>query len=139
MSYSSLAAGFLPVLLFLAGLLLMDSYKLVPMRTLAASLAAGVGAAGLALLTNDALVNASVVSWDTLVHFVAPTVEETFKALFVIWLISGERVGFTVDAAICGFAIGTGFGLIENVHHARVYGDMGLGMWLGRGLGPAIM
>jgi len=139
MPFAPLAAGFLPVLLFLAGLRLMDSYKLVPWRTLAASLVAGALAAGLAYLANTAIIFGAHVPLPVVPRLVAPVVEESLKALFLVWLIVGERVGFMVDAAICGFAVGTGFALIENIYYAQMLGDFTLGLWLARGLGTAIM
>ena len=48
-----LLLGLLPVVLFLAALILMDSYKLVSRRAVAASIAAGVVSAGVAFAIQD--------------------------------------------------------------------------------------
>ena len=53
----TLLLGFVPVLLFLAGLLFMDSYKLVHRHEVFLSLCGGALAAILSLLVNVALVN----------------------------------------------------------------------------------
>jgi protease PrsW len=139
MPFASLAAGFLPVLLLLAGLRLMDSYKLVRRRMLFESLVAGAIAAGLAYLVNRLALVLAHVDHLLLGRALAPLLEEALKAAFVTWLIRTGQVGFMVDAAICGFAIGTGFGLVENLYYAGVLRDMTLELWLARGLGTAVM
>lgn len=139
MPLASLAAGFLPVLLLLAGLRVMDRYQLVPRRTLLECLAAGGLAAGIAFVANGLLLGAAHVDRALLSHAFAPLLEEALKAAFIAWLIRSERVGFMVDAAICGFAIGTGFGLIENLYYAGALRDLSLPLWLARGLGTAVM
>jgi len=50
-----------------------------------------------------------------------------------------HRVGFLVDAAIAGFAVGTGFALVENLYYQQLVPDAGLGTWIVRGFGTAIM
>ena len=139
MPLASLAAGFLPVLLLLAGLRAMDSYKLVHRRMLLASLIAGAIAAGLAYLANRLALDVAHADRVLLARVQAPLIEEALKASFVAWLIRSGRVGFMVDAAICGFAVGTGFGLVENVYYAGALHDPRLALWLARGLGAAVM
>ena len=139
MPLASLAAGFLPVLLFLAVLRLMDSYKLVRRRMLLESLVAGALAAGLAYLVNRLLLESAHVDRLLFGRVFAPLLEEALKAVFVAWLIRTGQVGFMVDAAICGFAIGTGFGLVENLYYAGALRDLSLPLWLARGLGTAVM
>ena len=72
-------------------------------------------------------------------RYVAPLTEETAKAAFVVYLIRRRRIGFPVDAAQLGFAVGTGFALVENVQYLRVLGDAGIVLWLVRGLGTAML
>jgi RsiW-degrading membrane proteinase PrsW (M82 family) len=139
MPFASLAAGFLPVLLFLAALRFMDSYKLVPRSTLLESLLAGSLAAGAAYVTNRVLLDVVHVDRLLLGRAIAPLLEEALKAAYIAWLIRTERVGFLVDAAICGFAVGTGFGIIENLYYAGALRDLSLPLWLARGLGTAVM
>jgi RsiW-degrading membrane proteinase PrsW (M82 family) len=138
LGYLPLLLGFLPVLLFLAALLVMDSYKLVSRRSVFTTLAAGAVSAALAFAANRAVLDAGVDA-GVLRMFVAPLVEEGIKASFVFLLLRGEKVGFMVDAAIRGFAIGAGFAVVENLYYARSLGDFGLGLWVVRGLGTAIM
>ncbi len=139
MPFASLAAGFLPVVMFLATLRFMDSYKLVRRRMLFESLVAGAIAAGIAYLANRLLLDLGQVNRVLLGRVLAPLLEETLKAAFIAWLIRTEQVGFMVDAAVCGFAVGTGFGLIENLYYASALRDLSLALWLARGLGTAVM
>ena len=134
----SLLVGFAPVVLFLAGLMLMDSYKLVSRRAVFAGLGAGCLAAGLSLAINVFALR--VAGADPLVvkRYLAPLIEEVIKALYVLYLIRREKVGFMVDAGILGFAVGTGFALVENTYYASM-GSTGLLLWMVRGLGTAIM
>ncbi len=69
----------------------------------------------------------------------APLIEEVLKAAYVLWLIRTARVGFMVDAAICGFAVGAGFSLIENIYYIRALAESSLSVWTLRGFGTAIM
>jgi RsiW-degrading membrane proteinase PrsW (M82 family) len=139
MPFASLAAGFLPVLLLLGTLRVMDSYKLVNRRALLESLVAGAIAAGFAYLVNRLAMDVARVDHVLLHRVVAPLLEEALKAAFVAWLIRTGQVGFMVDAAICGFAIGAGFGLMENLYYAGALRDWSLALWLARGLGTAVM
>ena len=46
---------------------------------------------------------------------VSPLLEELLKAIYIVWLLRRNKVGFVVDAATYGFAVGTGFAFIENI------------------------
>jgi len=70
---------------------------------------------------------------------VAPIIEELLKGLVIVALIRAHRIGFLVDAAIMGFAVGTGFALVENLYYLRLAPDAGMGTWIVRGFGTAIM
>ena len=129
----------LPVLLFLAALRLLDSYKLVSRGKVGAALAAGALAAALCFVINSFLFRQFPEYQDQFARFGAPVVEELAKAAFWIFLIATARVAFMVDAAICGFAIGAGFALVENVFYLQVLEGRGLGIWLLRGFGTAVM
>ncbi len=135
----SLLVGLLPVLLFLAGLVLMDSFKLVTRRSILVAIGVGAVAASICFLVNRQLLYGLHMNPTSLRRYAAPLLEEGAKALYVFHLIRSARVGFMVDAAIQGFAVGTGFALAENVYYARELHDLGLGLWIVRGLGTAIM
>src|SRR5262245_5470740 len=103
------------------------------------ALVAGALAAGVAYFANRLLLGWAHVGRVVLGRVLAPLLEEALKAVFVAWLIRTEQVGFMVDAAICGFAVGTGFGLVENLYYAGALHDLSLALWLARGLGTAVM
>jgi len=126
------------VLLFLAGLMLMDGFKLVSRRVVLRALGAGLASAPLALAANLLLLEVGV-SRAVLTGALAPALEETLKALYVVVLIRRDRVGFLVDAAIQGFAVGAGFALVENLYYAGALRDPNPVLWLVRGLGTAVM
>jgi hypothetical protein len=54
-------------------------------------------------------------------------------------LLRRRRIGFPVDAGVLGFAIGTGFGLVENVVYLHAVISHDLTIWIVRGLGTAIL
>jgi protease PrsW len=132
------AFALLPVLLFLAALRVLDSYKLVSLRTVGAALAAGAVAACVCYGINT-VVFRHINDPDVYIHFGAPVVEELTKGAFWIFLIATARVAFMVDSAICGFAIGAGFALVENITYLEVLKERGFGVWMLRGFGTAVM
>lgn len=131
--------GLLPVASFLAGLVLLDSYKLVKLRTVIAVVAIGTGIAGVSYVINGMLLSALPIDMTTFVRYVGPIVEELLKSLVIVALVRMHRVGFLVDAAILGFSVGTGFASVENLYYQALVTDAGLGTWIMRGFGTAIM
>jgi RsiW-degrading membrane proteinase PrsW (M82 family) len=134
-----LLLGFVPVTLFLGALVFLDSFKLVRGGDVAKSLVAGIAAAGLSWAGNHALLDLAGVSPDLLRQALGPILEEAAKAAMVVWLVRSGRVGFLVDSAIHGFALGTGFALLENFYYVHALGSSDAGLWVVRGLGTAIM
>ena len=135
--FANALAAVLPVLLFLAVLYVMDSFKLVPRRSVLTAVAyGGLSALGIALL-HDWL-PLERLSSDTVNRYVAPLTEETAKALLVVALVLTHRIGFLVDALVAGFAVGTGFALVENVIYLSTI-DAPLSLWLTRGVGTALL
>ena len=131
--------GLLPVVAFLAALVFLDSYKLVKLRMVIAVMACGVAAAVASYLIAELVFPSLAIEFTTYSRYVAPVIEELLKALVIVALIRLNRIGFLVDAAILGFAAGTGFSIVENLHYLRIAGDAGMGAWLVRGFGTAIM
>ncbi|MBA3888402.1 MAG: PrsW family intramembrane metalloprotease [Acidobacteria bacterium] len=133
------AAALAPVVCLLGLLVLMDSFKLLPMRFVAQAIGAGAIAAGIALLVNQQLLETLGLPLPAVTRALAPIVEEVLKLAFVAWAIYGRRVGFPVDAAIVGFAVGTGFALVENAYYLGAVRSGGPVLWLVRGFGAAIL
>jgi len=139
MAYVSILIGLAPVLLFLAGLVVLDSYKLVSLKSILRSVCVGVLVACVALLVNQWLLGGGAVTEAVLKRAVGPLVEEVLKALFVVYLLRAEKVGFMVDAGICGFAIGAGFAVLENIYYYHALQDPHIGLWIVRGFGTAVL
>jgi len=135
----NIAVALLPVLLFLGLLVLLDSFKLVSLRSVLIALLAGAAAALAGAQLNGWLLDATAVSPALVSRYVAPPVEEALKAVWVVLLLRRGRVGFLVDAAILGFAVGAGFALVENVEYLRALAGRGAVLWLVRGLGTAVL
>lgn len=131
--------GLLPVFAFLLALILLDSFKLVKVRTVAGLIVGGGLAAVASLFINVRIGSALGLDGVTLVRYVAPVVEEILKSAFIIYLVARHRVAFLVDAAIIGFAIGAGFAAVENIHYFVALEENGIAMWVVRGFGTALM
>ena len=134
-----IAIALLPVLLFIGLLLLLDSFKLVRLRTVLQAIAVGGVTALITGVTNGALLDSLGLPVVAFSRYVAPGLEEIAKAAWVVFLIRRQRVGFLVDAAILGFAVGAGFALVENVDYLRHLPSASLSLWIARGCGTAIL
>lgn len=135
----ALVVSVLPVFLFLGALVVIDSYKLVALRAVLLSVAAGVVAGLGSYGVNVWLRPALELDPSRYSMYVAPLVEETLKAAYIVYLLSRSRVGFVVDAAIYGFGIGTGFAFLENLYYLNVNPDAAIWTWFVRGFGTAVM
>lgn len=136
---ATVPVGLLPVLIFLVLLLWMDSYKLVRLRTVLAVITVGGLTAWAAMYLNGWLIHPLGMEVRSYSRYVSPLVEEGLKALVVIYLIRSSRIGFLVDAAIMGFAVGAGFALVENLFYLYTLGSANMAVWVVRGFGTAIM
>jgi protease PrsW len=131
--------GLLPVVVFLAALVYFDSYKLVSLRVVLATMFVGAAAAGLSYVVNDFALERLELDFVSYSRYVSPFIEETIKALILVYLVRAQRIAFLVDAAIYGFAVGTGFAVVENLYYLAVRLDSHVAMWIVRGFGTAIM
>ena len=128
-----------PVVVFLTALAVMDTFKLVRPRSILVAIAWGAVAAGAGFWLDAWLLHVRHVPLRVVSRYIAPFTEETAKAFLVVVLIATSRVGFLVDAAVQGFAIGTGFALVENLGYLRVMPEAGVWLWVVRGLGTAVL
>jgi protease PrsW len=138
-SIANVAVALLPVLLFLGALVLMDSFKLARPRAIATAIVWGVLGALLAVAAQAIVGDVTALPSIWLDRIAGPVTEETAKAAFVAYLILRRRIGFPVDAAQLGFAVGTGFAVVENLEYLRVLSDAGFVVWVVRGLGAAML
>ena len=109
------ATAMAPVLVLLLVFDRLDIFNLITMRTIALMVLIGGAIAGVSYYANGGV--------ESLTHgfpipgnnpyslYFAPAVEETLKALPIIAMFAMNRLGFKLDAAIAGFAIGLDPGL----------------------------
>jgi RsiW-degrading membrane proteinase PrsW (M82 family) len=131
--------GLLPVCCFLAALVYLDSYKLIPLRWVVGVIILGTAAGLLSYPINTSLLNWSQMGFSPFTRYVSPFIEEALKASILFVLVRNNRIGFLVDAAIFGFAVGAGFAIFENIFFLQALPDMQMGTWIVRGFGTAIM
>jgi RsiW-degrading membrane proteinase PrsW (M82 family) len=117
----------------------MDSYKLVNIKMVLGVITAGALCAFVSYWLNGLIIER--INWQISGYsrYVAPAIEEALKASILIVLFRTHRIGFLVDAAIIGFAVGAGFGVIENFYYLYLASDANIGVWIVRGFGTAIM
>jgi len=128
----------LPVLVFLFALELIDTYKLLGIRRVMQMLAAGCATAAACYFVNTSFYRLGVPP-DPWARFGAPLLEEVAKGAWVCWLIRASRIGFMVDAAISGFAVGAGFAVLENLLYVPDLAAAGFATAAIRGFGTAMM
>jgi len=127
-----------PVVMFLVTLFFMDSFRLVRPGAIAVALVYGAAVAIVSFVMNRQIQLLFHLSPAALTRYFAPVLEESAKAgLIALWLKKG-RVGFLVDAAIQGFAVGTGFALVENTIYLQTIPGS-LALWMVRGFGTAML
>jgi RsiW-degrading membrane proteinase PrsW (M82 family) len=135
----TVVVGLLPVLLFLLALVYLDSYKLVRPRWVAGAIVAGCALAAACWFINAEIESRFGIPAAMYSRYVAPIVEELAKALLIVGLVRANRIGFLVDAAIFGFAIGTGFAVVENMYYWYSLANPSMSLWIVRGFGTAVM
>jgi RsiW-degrading membrane proteinase PrsW (M82 family) len=129
-----------PVLVFLAALFLLDSFRLLRKKWLVFSLAGGIFIALAAYFVNTFLASSLEFSQPSFSRYVAPLTEESLKSLPILFLLYRRAAGFLIDAATYGFAVGTGFALTENLFYVSAIGDeSSFLIWVLRGFGAAVM
>lgn len=128
-----------PVFIFLTVLIFLDSYKLVRLRSILRTIVVGCIVAIVCLFGNSWLLQFLNINLFFYSRYIAPILEELLKIVFLVYLIKSKKVWFMVDGAIYGFAIGTGFSLIENIYYLQSLNNLNLLLWLIRGFGTAVM
>lgn len=131
--------GLLPVLIFLVALLYLDSYKLVGLRTVLLVILTGGVVLVVSYFANGFASELLKINFGYFTRYVSPVIEEGLKALVIIFLFRTNRIGFLVDSAIMGFAVGAGFAVAENFYYLYTIPDANTAVWIVRGFGTAIM
>lgn len=128
-----------PVVLLLVIFDRLDTFNLISAREIAFLLLAGGALAALSFFANWRVMDGFPIGFSAHSRYVAPVLEESLKAAPLILLFAQNRIGFKVDAAIAGFAVGAGFSVIENIWYLFTITDANVSAWLVRGFGTAIM
>jgi RsiW-degrading membrane proteinase PrsW (M82 family) len=128
-----------PVVLLLLVFDRLDAFNLISMREITFMLIAGGAIAALSFFANWRVMDGFPIGFSSYSRYVSPIIEESLKAAPLIFLFAQNRVGFKVDAAIAGFAIGAGFSVVENIWYLFTITDANVSAWLVRGFGTAIM
>src|SRR5574341_2672595 len=108
-----------PLFIFLAALIFLDSYKLIKLRDVILTILIGCIVSYAAFWVNTFAFETLRIPTQTYKRYGAPLVEEIFKAAYIVYLMRSQRIGFMVDAAIYGFAVGAGFAFIENIYYLQ--------------------
>ena len=135
----NILVSLVPVFLFLSALVFLDTYKLIKFKSILIAIVMGCITALVSLLVNTLLLDGLGFEYEFFTRYGAPIVEEMFKVVYVVYLLQSRKIGFIVDAAIFGFAIGAGFGFMENIYKLQSLEDQNLVLWIIRGFGTAIM
>src|SRR5512139_878520 len=133
------ALALLPVLVFLGALIYFDSFKVVRAKAIVIAAAAGMLAAFAGYWINGFMLDQIEIGYVPYSRWISPWLEESLKAALIVYLIRTRRVGMLVDAAIYGFAVGTGFALFENLYFLMMRPETHPAVQVIRGFGTAIM
>ncbi|MBS1819430.1 MAG: PrsW family intramembrane metalloprotease [Acidobacteria bacterium] len=136
---SAAAVALVPVLLFLALLFAMDSFKLVRPQALAVAMGGGAVGALVAMPLTTLMAARLGLTPGQVVRYAAPLVEEPLKLAVIGYLLHRRRIGFPVDAAVLGFGAGAGFALVENLVFLGAMPGAPFLLWLVRGIGTAVL
>ena len=133
------SASLAPALVLLLGFAYLDVFKLVRLSRVVLFVAAGGVLAVVGYFANGAALQVLPLELPAYSRYGAPMVEETLKAAFILALFAANRIGFKLDAAVIGFAVGAGFSVVENLWYLRLFPDANAGVSMVRGFGTAVM
>lgn len=128
-----------PVFMFLFALIVLDTFKLITLRSILVTILLGCIVSLPAYVINSVALEFFRLDEVLYKRYGSPVIEEILKAAYVVYLLRTKKIGFMVDAAIYGFAVGAGFAFIENIFYLRAFPNSNLLFWIARGLGTAIM
>lgn len=132
-------AALAPVLIFLVVFDWLDAFKLVTRREIALLLVGGGLLAVVSYAVNGRFIDAMPIGFSPFSRFISPPIEESLKAALIFTLFARNRIGFVIDAAIVGVAVGAGFSVVENLIYLGVFTHANLGVWVVRGFGTSLM
>ena len=133
------AIALVPVLVLLSVFVWLETFKLMSLREILLLLLLGALTAIIVYPVSGRLIDTLPIGFSNYSRFVAPWLEEASKAAAMIGLFWFNRIGYKLDAVISGFAIGAGFSVVENMIYLTIFPEYGIGTWLVRGVGTAVM
>jgi protease PrsW len=133
------AVALIPVLLMAGLFAWLDVFKLMSVWEMIGCLLLGAVAALAAWPLSGQMLDTLPMGYSFYSRVVAPWIEEALKGIALALLFMTNRIGFKLDALICGFAIGAGFSVIENIFYLARFPELTTAVWLVRGLGTAVM
>lgn len=125
--------------LFLYIIWSLEIYALGELKLLLTALGWGAIAFVLALVIQNGLLKAGILSFNQITFITAPILEELLKAGIIIWLAARMKLHYAVDGTIYGFAIGTAFAIGENLLYIRLSSDQAFDVTLARLLSSSLM
>ena len=117
----------------------LDLYGTGTFRNIIISGVWGVFAYLIVAQINPAMVDAGLVTFDNMIRFSAPILEEVLKGIILIYFIYNASFTYFVDGAIYGFAAGIGFAIIENFEYVLGNPETALIQAIGRVLSTNLM
>ena len=123
--------GIIPIFLYILVLKSLDSFAVAKPSILAKSILCGLASCLVAFIL------ARTIGWSA--DYISPILEESLKALFIIYLVNRRRIRFLAEGLIYGAAIGGGFSILENTIYVLYCPTMDFGTAMFRGVGVAIM
>lgn len=129
----------IPVLVMLAVFAWLDAFELMSTRELLLLLLLGGFGAVAAYPLSGRMLDTLPIGFSNYSRFIAPWIEEAIKGAIIIGLFRFNKIGYKLDAVLAGFAVGAGFSVVENILYLTLFPDYGIGTWLVRGLGTAVM
>ncbi|MCF8297423.1 MAG: PrsW family intramembrane metalloprotease [Saprospiraceae bacterium] len=134
-----IVVSLIPVFLFLIFLIYLDSFKLIKIPIAIICVIWGLISALIAYYVNSSILSSELIEFENYSKYIAPIVEEILKFLLIIILIRINKIGFMIDGAIYGFAVGAGFAFIENIFYLNTIETTNMMIWVVRGFGTAVM
>lgn len=133
------SVALVPVLLMAILFAWLDVFKLMSPWEMIACVLLGMVAALAAWPVSGQMLDTLPMGYSFYSRIVAPWIEEALKGLALALLFANNRIGFKLDAIICGFTIGAGFSVIENIFYLARFPELTTTVWVVRGLGTAVM
>ena len=133
------SVALIPVVAMAALFAWLDVFKLMSVWEMIGCLLLGMVAALIAWPLAGQMLDTLPMGYSFYSRIVAPWIEEALKGAALALLFFTNRIGFKLDAIICGFAIGAGFSVIENIFYLARFPELTTAVWLVRGLGTAVM